>query len=204
MADRPGANATAVELRHMVREGPRDIPVLRPSRRTVPACRLLEASGEARRRRLHAVRAVRFEVVRRMRDRAVARSLRDARHHPKPTAVLDWLRDHDSLATARSTRCRDGRRTRSCPLRYWSPTRPGRPRPRRENRRAGAARRGDGSRLYGAAPDARDDRQRGDPRGRRRRRGQHPLRRAYDRLPADHGVVPRARGRRTSSSWAAA
>ncbi|HZX68660.1 MAG TPA: methylmalonyl Co-A mutase-associated GTPase MeaB, partial [Candidatus Elarobacter sp.] len=77
MADRPGANRTAVDLRHMVREGRRDIPVLQTIAQDgtgLPA--LLEAIAARRHGDdSNAVRAVRFEVVRRARDRAVAAAL---------------------------------------------------------------------------------------------------------------------------------
>jgi LAO/AO transport system kinase len=77
MADRPGANATAVDLRHMVREGARDIPVLQTiAQDGTGVGDLLEAI--ARKRGAddsNAVRAVRFEVVRRARDAAVTRAL---------------------------------------------------------------------------------------------------------------------------------
>ena len=77
MADRPGANRTALDLRQMVREGHRDIPVLQTIAQEgtgVPA--LLEAIAARRHGDdSNAVRAVRFEVVRRARDRAVIAAL---------------------------------------------------------------------------------------------------------------------------------
>jgi LAO/AO transport system kinase len=96
MADRPGANATALDLKHMVREGKRDIPVLQTIAQDgtgVPA--LLEAldvrrdAGDS-----NAVRAVRFEVVRRARDEAVRAALA-ALDSPDAAAVLDRLRAHE-------------------------------------------------------------------------------------------------------------
>ncbi len=77
MADRPGANRTALDLKHMVHEGRRDIPVLQTIAQDgtgLPA--LLEAIAARRHGDdSNAVRAVRFEVVRRARDRAVAAAL---------------------------------------------------------------------------------------------------------------------------------
>jgi GTPase len=77
MADRPGANATAVDLRHMVREGARDIPVLQTiAQDGTGVGELLEAIERKRGAEdSNAVRAVRFEVVRRARDAAVTRAL---------------------------------------------------------------------------------------------------------------------------------
>jgi GTPase len=96
MADRPGANASALDLRHMVREGKRDIPVLQTIAQDgtgVPA--LLEALAAKRGEDdSNSVRAVRFEVVRRARDQAVRDALaaldsRDA------ADVFDRLRAHE-------------------------------------------------------------------------------------------------------------
>ncbi|HTW84562.1 MAG TPA: methylmalonyl Co-A mutase-associated GTPase MeaB [Candidatus Sulfotelmatobacter sp.] len=96
MADRPGANATAVDLRHMVRESARDIPVLQtiaPDATGVPE--LLAAIDVKRRAgESNAVRAVRFEIVQRVRDRAVAGALA-ALDSPDGAAVLARLREHD-------------------------------------------------------------------------------------------------------------
>ena len=96
MADRPGANATAVDLRHMVREGRRDIPVLQTIAQDgtgvdelLGALRDKRALGES-----NAVRAVRFEVVRRARDRAAA-AASDALDSPDGAAVLERLRTHE-------------------------------------------------------------------------------------------------------------
>jgi len=95
MADRPGANATALDLKHMVREGAREIPVLQTVAQDgtgLPA--LLDAlaakrgAGDS-----NAVRAVRFEVVRRARDAAVRAALA-ALDSDDASAVLDGLRDH--------------------------------------------------------------------------------------------------------------
>jgi len=96
MADRPGANATAVDLRHMVRESARDIPVLQTiARDGTGVTELLEAltakraAGEP-----NAVRAVRFEIVRRARDRAATAALA-ALDSADGAAVLARLREHD-------------------------------------------------------------------------------------------------------------
>ena len=96
MADRPGANATAVDLKHMVREGKRDIPVLQTIAQDgtgVPE--LLAALGAKRGAEdSNAVRAVRFELVRRVRDAAVRAALA-ALDSPDAAPILDRLRDHE-------------------------------------------------------------------------------------------------------------
>jgi LAO/AO transport system kinase len=96
MADRPGANRTAVDLKHMVHEGRRDIPVLQTIAQDgtgVPA--LLEAIAARRHGDdSHAVRAVRFEVVRRARDRAVMAALAQL-DSSDGAGVLDRLRSRD-------------------------------------------------------------------------------------------------------------
>ncbi len=96
MADRPGANATAVDLRHMVREGKRDIPVLQTiAQDGTGVAELLETLGARRGVDIaNAVRAVRFEVVRQARDRAAARGLRGLTS-PDGADVLERLRTHD-------------------------------------------------------------------------------------------------------------
>ncbi len=96
MADRPGANRTAVELKHMVHEGRRDIPVLQTIAQDgtgLPA--LLEAVAARRHGDdSNAVRAVRFEVVRRARDRAVVAALAQL-DSTGGAGVLDRLRARD-------------------------------------------------------------------------------------------------------------
>jgi len=96
MADRPGANRTAVDLKHMVHEGRRDIPVLQTIAQDgtgLPA--LLEAIAARRHGDdSHAVRAVRFEVVRRARDRAVTAALAQL-DSSDGAGVLDRLRARD-------------------------------------------------------------------------------------------------------------
>jgi LAO/AO transport system kinase len=95
MADRPGANATAVDLRHMVREGKRDIPVLQTIAQDgtgVPE--LLATIAGKRGIESNAVRAVRFDLVRIARDRAAAAALA-ALSSGDGAAVIERLRAHD-------------------------------------------------------------------------------------------------------------
>jgi LAO/AO transport system kinase len=96
MADRPGANRTAVDLKHMVREGRRDIPVLQTIAQDGTGLpELLEAIAARRHGDdSNAVRAVRFEVVRRARDRAVAAALAQL-DSSDGAGVLDRLRARD-------------------------------------------------------------------------------------------------------------
>jgi GTPase len=96
MADRPGANATAVDLKHMVREGKREIPVLQTiAQDGTGVSELLEALDARRAAEdSNAVRAVRFELVRRARDEAVRKALA-ALDSPDAAAVLDRLRAHE-------------------------------------------------------------------------------------------------------------
>ena len=97
MADRPGANRTAVDLKHMVRESHRDIPVLQTIAQDGRGVSELLAAIVAQRAAgddSNAVRAVRFEVVRKARDRAVAAALATL-DSPDAAAVLQRLRDHD-------------------------------------------------------------------------------------------------------------
>jgi GTPase len=93
MADRPGASRTAMDLKHMVRESGRDIAVLQTIAIegtgiddvmvALTAARASESTD--------AERAVRFEVVRNIRDAAVRRALAvlDA---PRGRSVLERLR----------------------------------------------------------------------------------------------------------------
>ncbi len=96
MADRPGANATAVDLKHMVREGKREIPVLQTIARDGTGVSELFAALGARRgaEDSNAVRAVRFELVRRARDEAVRHALA-ALDSPDAAAILERLRAHE-------------------------------------------------------------------------------------------------------------
>jgi LAO/AO transport system kinase len=96
MADRPGANATAVDLKHMVREGKRDIPVLQTiAQDGTGVSELLEALESRRHAEdSNAVRAVRFELVRRARDEAVRNALA-VLDSPDAAAVLERLRAHE-------------------------------------------------------------------------------------------------------------
>ena len=96
MADRPGANRTALDLRQMVREGQRDIPVLQTIAQDGTGLPALLDAIAARRHGddSNAVRAVRFEVVRRARDRAVMAALAQL-DSADGAGVLDRLRARD-------------------------------------------------------------------------------------------------------------
>jgi LAO/AO transport system kinase len=96
MADRPGANRTTIDLKHMVRESVREIPVLQTIAQDGSGVPELLTAIVARRGvdDSNAVRAVRFEVVRQARDRAVAAALATL-DSPDAAAVLQRLRDHD-------------------------------------------------------------------------------------------------------------
>jgi LAO/AO transport system kinase len=76
MADRPGANATAIDLVHMIRESGREVPVLKTigiDGTGIPE--FLNALGAARAGAgPNAERALRFDTLRRARDRAVRRA----------------------------------------------------------------------------------------------------------------------------------
>ena len=95
MADRPGANRTELDLKHMVREGRREIPVLKTiATDGTGVAELLAAIGGRRGgASANAGRAVRFEVVRRARDDAAhaATALLDS---PAAVAVLAQLSAH--------------------------------------------------------------------------------------------------------------
>jgi LAO/AO transport system kinase len=96
MADRPGANRTALDLKHMVHEGRRDIPVLQTIAQDGTGLPELLETIAARRgaEDSNAVRAVRFEVVRRARDAAATAALA-LLNSPDADAVLERLRAHD-------------------------------------------------------------------------------------------------------------
>jgi LAO/AO transport system kinase len=96
MADRPGANSTALDLKHMVREGHREIPVLQTIAQDGTGVPELLATIAERRGAddSHAVRAVRFEVVRRVRDAAATAALATL-NSPDGAAVLERLRLRD-------------------------------------------------------------------------------------------------------------
>jgi LAO/AO transport system kinase len=93
MADRPGANRTAVDLKHMVRESGREISVLQTIATdgtgvesvmtALLHCRTHHSSN--------AERAVRFDVVREVRDAAVRRTLA-ALDGPRGREILERLR----------------------------------------------------------------------------------------------------------------
>jgi LAO/AO transport system kinase len=94
MADRPGANRTALDLKYMVREGMRDIPVLQTIAQDGTGLEeLLAAIGARRGRDSNAVRAVTFELVRRARDRAAAAAAVTL-DSSDGAAVLERLRNH--------------------------------------------------------------------------------------------------------------
>jgi LAO/AO transport system kinase len=96
MADRPGANATAADLKHMVREGKRDIPVLQTIAQDGTGVSELLVALDAKRgaEDSNAVRAVRFELVRRARDEAVRNALA-ALDSPDAAPILERLRAHE-------------------------------------------------------------------------------------------------------------
>ena len=73
MADRPGANRTAVELKLMVRESARDVRVVQTiASDGTGVADVMDALRDARRNHSsNATRAVRFDVLRSVRDRAV-------------------------------------------------------------------------------------------------------------------------------------
>ena len=92
MADRPGANATTVDLKHMLRESARDVPVIQTIANEgtgidelVEALMRFDLSGAP-----NAARAVRFEVVRLVRERAV-REARAALDSPQALQLLAKL-----------------------------------------------------------------------------------------------------------------
>lgn len=92
MADRPGANATTVDLKHMLRESARDVPVLQTVASDGTGVEELtqvllrfELGGAP-----NAARAVRFEVVRIARERA-GRRARAALDTPAAIALLAEL-----------------------------------------------------------------------------------------------------------------
>jgi LAO/AO transport system kinase len=93
MADRPGANRTAVDLKHMVRESGRDIAVLQTiASEGTGIDDVMVALGAARASEsTNFERAVRFEVVRSIRDAAVRRALA-VLDDPQGRSVLERLR----------------------------------------------------------------------------------------------------------------
>jgi LAO/AO transport system kinase len=76
MADRPGANAAVVELAHLARETGRNTPILRTVATTGDGLDALVDAFDVTRSGAHtsAARAVRFDVLRVVRDRAVRRA----------------------------------------------------------------------------------------------------------------------------------
>jgi len=77
MADRPGANRTAMDLVHMVRESRRTIPVLQTTASEgAGIAEVMDALATARAGGVsNAVRALRFDVLREVRDAAARRAL---------------------------------------------------------------------------------------------------------------------------------
>ncbi len=77
MADRPGANRTAMDLVHMVRESRRTIPVLQTTASEgAGIAEVMDALAAARVGGVsNAVRALRFDVLREVRDAAARRAL---------------------------------------------------------------------------------------------------------------------------------
>jgi LAO/AO transport system kinase len=77
MADRPGAGRTAVDLKHMVRESGREVPVLQTTASEGSGILELVGALDAARsgRGVNAERAVRFEVLRAVRDAAARRAI---------------------------------------------------------------------------------------------------------------------------------
>ena len=95
MADRPGANRTATDLKSMVHDGLRDIPVLLTiANDGTGVSELIEVLRTRDDDKTHVVRAVRFEVVRRVRDRSVARALRFLSERAA-VDILNRVRIHD-------------------------------------------------------------------------------------------------------------
>ncbi|MBV8150343.1 MAG: methylmalonyl Co-A mutase-associated GTPase MeaB [Candidatus Eremiobacteraeota bacterium] len=94
MADRPGANATTVDLKHMIRESGRQVAVLQTvANEGTGVDEVVKALLEtAARGAPNADRAVRFEVVRLARDRAV-RAVRQALDSPRGRLLLQGLRE---------------------------------------------------------------------------------------------------------------
>ena len=93
MADRPGASRTAIDLKHMVRESGRDIAVLQTiaSEGTGIDDVMVALTAARASESTNAERAVRFEVVRNIRDAAVRRAL-GVLEAPRGRAVLERLR----------------------------------------------------------------------------------------------------------------
>ncbi len=96
MADRPGANQTALELRHMVHESGRDVRIVK----TVATdgtgidelLAALEAAGAAG--TTNAVRSLRFEVIRTVRDLAVGGAT-VALAEPESKSIFAKVAAHD-------------------------------------------------------------------------------------------------------------
>jgi LAO/AO transport system kinase len=96
MADRPGANQTALDLLHMVRDSGRDVPVLQTVASAGTGVDEVVGAllGARDGRSSNAERAVRFEVVRVVRDEA-ARATAAALDSPAAAAILSRLAAHE-------------------------------------------------------------------------------------------------------------
>jgi LAO/AO transport system kinase len=105
MADRPGANQTALELRHMVHESGRDVAIVKTiANDGTGVDDLLAALAAARTNGAsNAVRSLRFEVMRTVRDRAV-RAATVALDEPAAQAIFAKVaaRELDRDAAARA------------------------------------------------------------------------------------------------------
>ncbi|MBC5809521.1 MAG: methylmalonyl Co-A mutase-associated GTPase MeaB [Candidatus Eremiobacteraeota bacterium] len=96
MADRPGANKTSVDLKHMVRESGKSIPVLQTiARDGTGVGEVMAALTESRgHHHTNAARSVRFDVVREVRDRAVRRAL-DVLDGSRGRSILERLANRE-------------------------------------------------------------------------------------------------------------
>ena len=96
MADRPGANLTALELTHMVHESGREVSVVKTIATDGSGLDdLMAALATARTAGAsNAARSARFEVIRTVRDRAVARATA-ALASPPAAAIFSKLASHD-------------------------------------------------------------------------------------------------------------
>lgn len=98
MADRPGANRTATDLKHMVRESNRDVPVLATIAIEGKGIVELIAALDARRGaddEVHSMRSVRFDVIRTVRDESVKKATR-LLETEQALAILNRLRDRSA------------------------------------------------------------------------------------------------------------
>lgn len=96
MADRPGANAAARELVHMIRDSGRDVPVLQTVATSgTGLVQVATALMDARENRSsNAARAVRFDVIRAVRD-AAARQAAAALESAAALEIFERLAAHE-------------------------------------------------------------------------------------------------------------